>query len=422
MHAPIISCPPETPLAEVARMMAANRIHAVIVDGGDPEGGGWAVLSDRDLLAALADFPERSGIPAGSLAGSEAVGVGFDDSLERAGQLMLEHEVDHLIVLDSKGEPVGVLSTLDVARAVSGFSGAGALRLVAAHDGTPSGDDAVALAAALAAPGTDTTAVTVVPYSSEAGEERRARSWDELRDRMRRRGEELLAKRAVPLFEPDRVSTRVILDDSPARALSMLCESASPDLLILGSSQRSAAGKVLVGTTAERVLSGAPCSIAVAPRGYAEGDAAGITRIGVAFDGSRHSRRAVTNAARLADHLGASLRVEAIVEPIGPMDLEIARMAIDALSGEELADSRADRLRAEAQEALDTAGEGAREATIAVRHGDAASCLIEASLGPLDLLVVGSRGYGTLRRTLLGSVSAALIRNAGCPVIVAAGR
>lgn len=419
MHAPIITCDGDTPVVEVARAMAAHRIHAVVVEAA---AGAWTVLSDRDLLSVLTGFDATADTPASALAGSEAVEVAADDTLEHAGQLMREHEVGHLIVVDRDRRPVGVLSTLDIARAISGFAAIGSLRLIAAHDGAESGDDAVALAAALAAPGTETTVATVVPFSSEAEEDRRARSWEELREGMRRRGEELLSERAVPVFDRARVATHVLLDDSPARALSMLCESASPDLLVLGSSRRGAAGRVLVGSTAERVLAGAPCSIAVAPRGYAAGrDPGGIRAIAAAFDGSRHSRRAIGHAARLARHLGASLRVLAIVEPVGPIDFEIARMAIDALSGEELEDRRAERLRAEAQAALDAVGEHAGRAPIEIHHGDAAGCLIEASMGPIDLLVVGSRGYGTLRRTLLGSVSAALIRNAGCPVIVAAG-
>ncbi|MBN9622101.1 MAG: universal stress protein, partial [Actinobacteria bacterium] len=38
--------------------------------------------------------------------------------------------------------------------------------------------------------------------------------------------------------------------------------------------------------------------------------------------------------------------------------------------------------------------------------------------GPADLLMVGSRSYGPLARTLLGSVSSALIHEAPCPVLV----
>lgn len=36
----------------------------------------------------------------------------------------------------------------------------------------------------------------------------------------------------------------------------------------------------------------------------------------------------------------------------------------------------------------------------------------------VDLLVTGSRGYGPLRRVLVGSVSIALMRSASCPVMV----
>jgi nucleotide-binding universal stress UspA family protein len=38
--------------------------------------------------------------------------------------------------------------------------------------------------------------------------------------------------------------------------------------------------------------------------------------------------------------------------------------------------------------------------------------------GVIDLLFVGSHGYGPLRRALLGNVSGALVRAAGCPVVV----
>ena len=50
-------------------------------------------------------------------------------------------------------------------------------------------------------------------------------------------------------------------------------------------------------------------------------------------------------------------------------------------------------------------------------EGDAAEVLAEAS-ADLDLLVVGSRGYGPLRAVLLGSVSTALVRSARSPLVV----
>ena len=47
-----------------------------------------------------------------------------EETLRRAAQLMAEHEVAHLVVVDSEtSRPVGVISTLDVAKAVSGIPG-----------------------------------------------------------------------------------------------------------------------------------------------------------------------------------------------------------------------------------------------------------------------------------------------------------
>lgn len=49
--------------------------------------------------------------------------------------------------------------------------------------------------------------------------------------------------------------------------------------------------------------------------------------------------------------------------------------------------------------------------------GEAGGLLAEES-GELDLLVVGSRGYGPLRAVLLGSVSSGLVRSAESPLVV----
>jgi nucleotide-binding universal stress UspA family protein len=50
-------------------------------------------------------------------------------------------------------------------------------------------------------------------------------------------------------------------------------------------------------------------------------------------------------------------------------------------------------------------------------EGNAADVLVERSR-ELDLLVLGSRAYGPVRHALLGSVSAAVMREAHCPVLV----
>jgi CBS domain-containing protein len=113
MRIGVISCPPDTPLRDVARIMATYRIHCVVVsemEGAHPLG----VISDVDLAqAAVSDSPEGT---AGQLAGTESVTVAASDPLARAAQLMAEHQVSHLVVVQPHtSHPVGVLSALDLA-------------------------------------------------------------------------------------------------------------------------------------------------------------------------------------------------------------------------------------------------------------------------------------------------------------------
>ena len=68
-----------------------------------------------------------------------------------------------------------------------------------------------------------------------------------------------------------------------------------------------------------------------------------------------------------------------------------------------------DRQRAAGRQARDAAPPRRAGAEIAAR-----------AHGVIDLLFTGSRGYGPVRRALLGSVSGALVRDAGCPVVVMA--
>ena len=123
MHAGVISCPPGTSLRAVSRMMASYRVHAIAVhadeDEGLPGGGEWGIVTDTDLVgAALHDDLDQ--LTACRLAVTPALTVATVDPLERAMRLMVEHDATHLIVVERhSGRPVGVLSTLDVARALA---------------------------------------------------------------------------------------------------------------------------------------------------------------------------------------------------------------------------------------------------------------------------------------------------------------
>jgi CBS domain-containing protein len=125
MHPGLISCSLDSPLRTVARMMATYRVHAILVTAhGEeelPGGGPWGIVADTDLLRAAeaGDVDEQ---PARTIAATPVLTVASSDELARAAQLMVEHEVSHLIVIERRsGRPIGVLSTLDIARALAGF-------------------------------------------------------------------------------------------------------------------------------------------------------------------------------------------------------------------------------------------------------------------------------------------------------------
>ena len=121
MHHGVITCHSGSTLRDVARTMANAGIHAVVV-GGDVEDdseGIWSVLSDVDLITATARGEALAGSAVGA-ARTEVVTVRPHDTLLHAAQLMERHGVTHLVVVsEDRGRPVGVLSTLDVARALA---------------------------------------------------------------------------------------------------------------------------------------------------------------------------------------------------------------------------------------------------------------------------------------------------------------
>lgn len=115
MHAGVMTCVPDDSIRAVAAIMATYRVHAVVVterSGNRPLG----IVSDLDLVsAAAAGGADGTALQA---AATEPLTISANESLERAAQLMSEHAVSHLVVVDGAGGyPLGVLSTLDIAAA-----------------------------------------------------------------------------------------------------------------------------------------------------------------------------------------------------------------------------------------------------------------------------------------------------------------
>jgi CBS domain-containing protein len=120
MHAGVYSCPSDATLLDVARLMATRRVHAVIVEDAAGSDGLVGLISDLDLIAA-STVRELDAQAAGGSAGSPALTVSPDDTLEHAARLMTKHGTAHLVVIDPRdGVATGVLSTIDIVNALVG--------------------------------------------------------------------------------------------------------------------------------------------------------------------------------------------------------------------------------------------------------------------------------------------------------------
>ena len=155
--------------------------------------------------------------------------------------------------------------------------------VIAAHAGDELSADALALARLVAGvTGARLLIAHVIPPSVSAADG----PWIARRRVLRERADaerllDALRRESTPELE---VETRLVECASAARGLHDLAEAEGADLIVLGSCHRGPVGRVLMGSVAERLLQGAPCAVAVAPRGYSAPGPEGLRRIGVAFD------------------------------------------------------------------------------------------------------------------------------------------
>ncbi len=280
--------------------------------------------------------------------------------------------------------------------------------VVVGIDGFAPSEDAVTFAARLAGPTGCLLLASAVPYPPLP-----AHGADPtlLTDLQASTQATLDSLRSMVIERVAAVETLAAVDPSPARMLQELAAERGGPLIVVGSSHLGRLGRVVPGSTAERLLHGAPCPVVVVPK-HASAPTGPLARIGVAVDGSRESDSALRSAAEVAHAHDTELRVIAVCDAHrfgAPAAQNGPGFFIDH-------DTRARR----AQERLDAAVaevEGDVRVTPVLREGAPAAELVAESES-LDVLFLGSRGYGPLRAVLLGGVSGAVVRDAACPVVV----
>ena len=190
---------------------------------------------------------------------------------------------------------------------------------------------------------------------------------------------------------------------SPGRGLHDLAEERGGDLLVVGSCSRGVLGRAMLGDDTRAALNGAPCAVAIAARGYAEHPLP-LASIGVGYDGSPESEAALAAARAVAARQRAELVALEVVS--------IPTYSFTGLTPPALGDT-IDALVVDARERL-RGLEGVRGRAVYGLPGEE----LAAFSADVNLLVVGSRNYGPLRRLVVGSTSDYLERHARCSLLV----
>lgn len=213
---------------------------------------------------------------------------------------------------------------------------------------------------------------------------------------------------------------------SPAEALIAAVAEQSADVLVLGSTHRGFAGRVLIGTTGDRLIHAAQFPLVVAPVHFHEAPAP-LGTVGVAFDGFGESQVALRWAAGLATAFGARLRLIGIVEPQpepletwgGEVPGEAWASGLDLEQTTEMAQAMRARMDRDLEAASASLARDGTETTTLV--GDPTAALREEA-EELDMLVVGSHGRGHVASLLTGSVSRGLAHSCPVPLAVVPSR
>jgi len=228
--------------------------------------------------------------------------------------------------------------------------------------------------------------------------------------------DEAVIKYTEPIFAKARrrlgreATGRHVVNDSVAAGIYELADWEKPSAVVIGSTRHGESGRIQVGTVGGSLLSGIHCSVAVAPRGYAANSR--LVSVGVAIDGSSESWRALSAAAYVAKRVSSPLRVMSVM---GKPHYVLGGL-LSPLGPEEYREYKEKEWEHVYEDAVRRVPDEISTEPLLL-HGDPADALSDAA-GDVDLLVLGSRGYGPLKGTVLGSVSARIMAAAPCPVMV----
>ena len=215
------------------------------------------------------------------------------------------------------------------------------------------------------------------------------------------------------------VTTRVATG-IPSKEVIAVAQAEDSDLIVVGTRGKTGLAHVLLGSTAERVIRGAPCpvlTVRMEPADLEEEEEGTLSRpvtlerILVPVDFSDCSLDALGYAAVVAQQAKASLMLLHVLEPVS--------YGLDFTLGQSKArHAEAETWTKRLEELVSSHQHPTMQVESRLRGGFPADSILDtAQTLPCDLIVMGTHGRRGISHTISGSVAEAVLRKARCPVI-----
>lgn len=281
------------------------------------------------------------------------------------------------------------------------------MHLTVGYLATPTGDDGVALAAALARTfGADVDVVLVVREELPDGHPGRA----QYQKLLIARGQEWIAKAVSSLTGAAKsITAHVLVGESFAETLLQFAETHESDLIVVGGARDGFFGGHVIGPVSSALLHSSTIPVALAPRGYADDAPETIEAITAAVPSKAGDDNPLPFAITLASAAHLPIRMVSLVSAENLAEAEdlkeLRQMQIDA-----------------AQENLAVAARALPESpdieSLVAEGMTLESALKKLNWDDTDLLVVGSSRFAAPKRIFLGSTASRILAGTDAPVIV----
>jgi universal stress protein E len=216
-----------------------------------------------------------------------------------------------------------------------------------------------------------------------------------------------------PLWHADTTPEVVVRPGNPARVILDTIARETPDLVIMGPHERRGVVDALQGTIAEKIVSARTCPVLV----VRQSAKSAYRNVLLALDGAAGSRAAVRAAEQFV--LNASAHAT-VIHACASADHAVLQAADMEAAGVGFhADCVPDVATAAMRDLLDQESADPRRYELLVTQGNPLPTILR-TIGKRqpDLLVMGTRGDGRMRRAVLGSVANQLLKVAPCDILL----